>query len=170
MTTRKSVKTTSKSKSSDRQSNDAIALLTQDHRNVEKLFKEFERTEDDESKAELVANICAELTAHTAVEEELFYPAAREALGDDGQDLLDEAEVEHASAKELIAQLQDAAPGEGLYDAKVTVLAEYIRHHVKEEEGELFPKVKRSDLDLESLGAEMQTRKDELRPEPVEEA
>lgn len=164
MATRGSSKATTRSKTASRDSNDAISLLTQDHRNVERLFKQFEGLDDDdENKAELVQTICAELTAHSAVEEEIFYPAAREALGEEGEDILDEAEVEHAGAKELIAQLEEAQPGDDLYDAKVTVLAEYIRHHVKEEEGELFPKLKDSDLDLDALGEELRARKEELR-------
>jgi len=164
MATRKSAKETTKGRSASRESNDAISLLTQDHRNVEGLFKQFEGLDDDdENKVELVRTICAELTVHATIEEEIFYPAAREALGEDGKDVLDEAEVEHAGAKDLIAQLEEAAPGDDLYDAKVTVLAEYIRHHVKEEEGELFPKLKGSDLDLDALGEEMRARKEELQ-------
>jgi hemerythrin superfamily protein len=103
------------------------------------------------------------LTVHATVEEEIFYPAAREIVEE--QDLLDEAEVEHASAKDLIAQIQDMQPEEDLFDAKVKVLGEYIAHHVKEEEKELFPKVRRSKLDLHALGAEMLARKQELMAE-----
>ena len=168
MATSKGSKSTSKSKGAGPEANDAIAILTQDHRNVDKLFKKFESVDGADEKKELVATICEELTLHATVEEEIFYPAAREQLGEDGQDLLDEAEVEHAGAKDLIAQLQDAEPGDELYDAKVTVLSEYIRHHVKEEEGELFPKVKKSDLDLDALGEEMRARKKELRATLVE--
>jgi hemerythrin superfamily protein len=101
-----------------------------------------------------------ELTVHAQLEEEIFYPAAREALEE--QDLLDEAEVEHASAKELIAQLESTKPGAELYDAKVTVLGEYIDHHVKEEEKQMFPKVRKARLDLEELAAQMKARKEAL--------
>ena len=105
---------------------------------------------------------------HATIEEELFYPAAREAEVD--ADLLDEAEVEHASAKELIAQIEAMSPDEDLYDAKVTVLGEYIDHHVKEEEGELFPKCRKSDMDLEGLGEALAARKQELTAEMAEMA
>jgi hemerythrin superfamily protein len=101
------------------------------------------------------------LTAHATAEEELFYPRAREVLGDD-EDLVDEADVEHASAKELIAQIEAGSPDDPLYDAKVKVLGEYIDHHVKEEEGEMFPKIRKSDLDLDAIGEEIAARKAEL--------
>ena len=136
---------------------DAISLLTQDHREVSKLFEAFE--EEDADKAEIATQVCRMLTVHAMVEEELFYPAAREALADDGDDLLDEAEVEHASAKELIAQIEADGQDDDLFEAKVKVLGEYIRHHVAEEEGELFPKVKKADIDLEALGTELEDRK-----------
>lgn len=144
---------------------DAIAMLRADHAKVTKMFKEFERLDDDEAeeKAELVNQICTELTVHTQIEEEIFYPAVREAIEED--DLMDEALVEHASAKELISQLQDMRPGDEHYDAKVTVLGEYIKHHVAEEQDEMFPKVKKSDLDIRALGEEMLARKQELLPQ-----
>jgi len=145
---------------------DAIALLSADHKEVDALFKEYEKLckadADDGEKGLLAAQICAMLTVHATIEEELFYPAARAALEDDGQDLLDEAVVEHASAKDLIAQIEDANPGDELFDAKVQVLGEYIRHHVKEEETELFPKVKKAKADLVALGAALAGRKEEL--------
>jgi hemerythrin superfamily protein len=145
---------------------DAIALLSADHKEVDALFKEYEKLckadADDGEKGLLAAQICAMLTVHATIEEELFYPAARAALEDDGQDLLDEAVVEHASAKDLIAQIEDANPGDELFDAKVQVLGEYIRHHVKEEETELFPKVKKAKADLVALGAALAARKEEL--------
>ena len=110
-----------------RRAPNAINLLTDDHAKVRKMFKQFERMKekmDDSEKAELVQQICMELTLHTQVEEEIFYPAAREAIEE--EDLMDEAEVEHASAKELISQLQGMQPSDELYDAKVTVLGEYV--------------------------------------------
>ena len=116
----------------------------------------------------LATEICRWLTVHATIEEELFYPAAREAEVD--ADLLDEAEVEHASAKELIAQIEAMSPDDDLYDAKVTVLGEYIDHHVKEEEGELFPKCRKSDMDLEGLGEALAARKQELTAEMAEMA
>jgi hemerythrin superfamily protein len=160
-------------KQSTRQSNksaapiDAIALLTTDHKEVKKLFKSYAALVDAETetakKQALALQICATLTVHATIEEEVFYPAAREGL--DEQDLLDEAEVEHASAKDLIAQIEGMEPDDDLYDAKVKVLGEYIDHHVKEEEEELFPKVKRAKLDLEALGGELDARKQELQAE-----
>jgi hemerythrin superfamily protein len=148
---------------------DAIELLTEDHRKVDELFEEYEASKDeadDADKENRVAEICAELTIHASVEEEIFYPAAREALDEDEDtETLDEAEVEHQSIKDLVEQLQAMTPGEELYDAKVKVLAEYVKHHVQEEEGELFPALRGSDLDLSSLGAEIAQRKEELRTE-----
>jgi hemerythrin-like domain-containing protein len=150
---------------------DAITLLTTDHAKVKKLFKQFEdlKEEDgsEEDKSALVAQICNELKVHTEIEEEIFYPAVRKAI-DDG-DLMDEALVEHAGAKELIAQLEDMNPDDELYDAKVTVLGEQIQHHVKEEEGEMFPKAKKAKVDVEALGARMMQRKAELIAETESE-
>ena len=145
---------------------DAFTLLKADHKAVKALFKEFEGLSDDsreDEKRDLVQQICDELTVHAQVEEEIFYPAVRAAIED--ADLLDEAEVEHATAKELIAQLNEMEPGDDLYDAKVTVLSEYIDHHVKEEEGEMFPKAQKSKLDADGLGREMSARKQELKAE-----
>ena len=143
---------------------DAIELLMADHRHVEKLFKEYEKLVENEGsyneKGALAATICAELTVHTQVEEEIFYPAARDIL--DEEDLVDEAVVEHASAKDLIAQLADMSPDDDLYDAKIKVLSELIEHHVEEEEDEMFPKVKKARLNTGSLGSEMAERKQEL--------
>lgn len=144
---------------------DAVQLLTQDHREVEKLFDEYRQLAEqddapDEEKAALAQQICTMLQVHTTIEEELFYPAARDAIEE--QDLLDEAEVEHASAKDLIAQILGGGPAESLYDARVQVLGEYVKHHVKEEEKELFPKVKKSAMDLAALGTEMAERKQAL--------
>jgi len=145
---------------------DAIKLLSADHREVEALFKEFQKTKEDESaNADIVQRICNALSVHAEIEEEIFYPAAHEALSEKGDDLLDEAEVEHASIKTLIEQLRDAKPGEDLYDARVKVLSEYVTHHVREEEGELFPKVTKTDLNLDELGAELMERKAELMGE-----
>jgi hypothetical protein len=154
-------------KASDKQNGqDAIALLTEDHKKVKKLFRDFEKLkEDGESgaKAGLVRQACLELTIHTQIEEEIFYPAAAGAL--DEQDMLNEAEVEHASAKELIAQLQDMQPSDELFDAKFIVLGEYVKHHIKEEEGEMFPQLEKSELDLEELGTQLEQRKQELMEE-----
>ena len=154
-----------KNASTRRRAKDAIALLTEDHKNVQALFKQFEKLQEEDTgkKTQIVSRACAELTIHTTLEEEIFYPAMREALED--QDLLDEAEVEHTSAKELISQLQSMKPGEDLFDAKFTVLGEYVNHHIKEEQQKLFPKAKKSDVDLKALGEEMLTRKQECQRE-----
>ena len=139
---------------------DAIAMLTADHKKVKKLFSEFDKLQEegsDEEKSSIVEQICNELKIHTELEEEIFYPAVRKAIDD--SDLMDEALVEHAGAKDLIAQLEEASPNNDLYDAKVTVLGEQIDHHVKEEEGSMFPKAKKAKLDTEALGATMLKRK-----------
>lgn len=139
---------------------DAIEMLTADHKKVKKLFSDFDKIKEDgsdEDKAALVDQICSELKIHSEIEEEIFYPAVRKAIDD--SDLMDEALVEHAGAKDLIAQLEDASPDDDLYDAKVTVLGEQINHHVKEEEGEMFPKAKKASIDTEALGASMLKRK-----------
>jgi hemerythrin superfamily protein len=148
---------------------DATKLLAADHKEVKALFKEYDKLakkdgSDDEKQA-IAEQICTMLTVHATIEEEIFYPAAREAM--DEQDLLDEAEVEHASAKDLIAQIRGMSPSDELYDAKVKVLGEYIEHHVQEEEKELFPKVRKADLDLKELGASLEARKHELMNQMV---
>lgn len=148
---------------------DALKLLTTDHKDVKALFKRYEKlvkdeAEDDDKHA-LALEICQALTVHATVEEEIFYPAARQALDGD-QDLVDEADIEHASAKELIAQIMSASPvDDGHFDARLKVLGEYIDHHVKEEEGEMFPKIRKTELDLETLGAELAQRKQALMAE-----
>jgi hemerythrin superfamily protein len=142
---------------------DAIALLTADHREVHEMFEQFEQLGDRAraSKEKLKEKICKALIAHTTIEEEIFYPAVREQI-EDGEDMVDEAVVEHAAAKDLIQQLQEMEPDDELFDAKVKVLGEQIDHHVEEEEKEMFPKVKKSGLDLLALGQEMAMRKQEL--------
>ena len=139
----------------------AVAMLTEDHKTVEKIFKQFEKLKkndgDDSEKAELVRSACAALTVHAQIEEDLFYPAMYEAI--DAEDELDEAEVEHATIKSLVSQLEEMKPADELYDATFTVLAEYVRHHVEEEEGEIFPKAKKADLDLQALGEKLLERK-----------
>jgi hemerythrin superfamily protein len=143
-----------------RQPSDAIALLRADHQKVQGLFDQFEKTRSEDRKSSLAEQICQELTVHAQIEEEIFYPAAREVLRD--EDLLDEATVEHQSAKDLIAQIEGSSAGAELFDAKVTVLGEYIKHHVKEEQNELFPKLRKTKLDLKMLGEQLQARKMEL--------
>ena len=146
---------------------DATALLERDHAEVKKLFKQYEKLAEAEAEGEerqaLAERICAMLTVHATIEEEIFYPAAREAEVED--DVLNEAEVEHTSAKDLIAQIQGMGPDDDLYDAKITVLGEYIDHHVQEEEGEMFPKCRRAKMDLAGLAASLAERKAELMAE-----
>jgi hemerythrin superfamily protein len=139
---------------------DAIKLLRDDHREVKKYFKEFEELQDDAEKEALARRICLALTVHARIEEELFYPALRDAIAD--EDLLDEAEVEHASAKQLIAEIQSMGARDRLFEAKVKVLGEYVMHHVDEEENELFPEARDTDVDLKALGAQLSKRKAEL--------
>jgi hemerythrin superfamily protein len=150
---------------------DAIELLTAEHKEVNAMFKEYQKLVDgdksSEEKEALARQICLMLTVHATTEEEIFYPAARDAIDD--EDLLDEAEVEHGSAKELIAQIEAGSPSDPLYDAKVKVLGEYVQHHVKEEEEELFPKVKKAKVDLAGLGQQILVRKEELMPEMAAE-
>ena len=146
---------------------DAIQVLEEDHVKVEKAFEQFEKLgeEDSEQKQQIVSMVLSDLKVHTVIEEELFYPRLLEALSDDDEieDLLDEAEVEHTSAKELIAQIEAMDPEERLYDAKFTVLCEYVKHHVKEERNEIFPKAKKSGIDLDTIGEELENRKMELK-------
>jgi hemerythrin-like domain-containing protein len=144
---------------------DAIVMLREDHKRVSALFRAYGRERDDLSTAEkstLVARICHELLVHATVEEEIFYPAARDALGFAGGDLIDKADVEHATARDLIRQLQDASPHASHYDAKVKVLAEYVRHHVGEEHDDMFPRCRKAGMDLRALGLAMAERRAEL--------
>ena len=148
---------------------DACSLLDADHRKVKKMFKEYEELAGSKSKTsiakkrELADQICLELTVHAQIEEEIFYPALREAFKDSDDALLDEAEVEHASAKDLIAQIRDADEVDDKFDAKVIVLGEYIDHHVKEERNEIFVKARAAHgLDLVAMREQLKARKEEL--------
>jgi hemerythrin superfamily protein len=150
-----------------RQPADACTLLDADHRNVKKMFKEFEPLMASKAKAaaqkrrELADRICLELTVHARIEEEIFYPALRSVIK--AEDLLDEAEVEHASAKNLIAQIQNGSETDPKWCAKVQVLGEYIDHHVKEERGDIFTKARAAKkLDLVAMREQLQARKEEL--------
>jgi hemerythrin-like domain-containing protein len=149
---------------------DAIALLKKDHDEVKAMFKEYEDLGDRAyvAKKKLAEKICLELTKHAIAEEEIFYPAVRADV-DDADDMVDEATVEHASAKDLIAQIHSMDPKDDLYDAKVKVLGEYIDHHVKEEENEMFPEARKAlDVDWIELGERIQARKDEIEEIPPE--
>jgi len=144
---------------------DAIALLKADHRTVEDLFEQFEKASGDGRKQKIAEQICLELTVHATIEEEIFYPAFIEATED--KDLHHEAIVEHDGAKKLIAEIEASGPEDDFYDAKVTVLSEMIKHHVKEEEqpGGMFAEARKSDMDLAALGEQMAARKSELEAE-----
>jgi hypothetical protein len=139
---------------------DAIALLKADHRKVEDLFEKYESARS--KKKDIAQQICLELTIHTIIEEEIFYPACREAGVE--SDMMDEANVEHDGAKVLIAELENGSPDDDYYDAKVKVLSEEIKHHVKEEEkrGGIFTEARKADLDLDALGEQLAARKKEL--------
>jgi hemerythrin superfamily protein len=147
--------------------NDAIDLLDADHVAVKKLFTAYKKLCDGdgspEQKQELADQICQELTVHATIEEEIFYPQVRDAIDDD--DLLDEAEVEHSTAKDLIAQISGMDPEDDKYDAKVTVLGEYIDHHVGEEREQMFVKARKTKLDLVAMAQELAARKAELMEE-----
>lgn len=149
---------------------DACDLLDADHRAVKKMFKEYEELTNSrarsaaQKKMDLARQICQELTVHAQIEEEIFYPALRAAMKD--TDLLDEAEVEHQTAKDLIAQIEAAGEADDKFDAKVKVLGEYIDHHVKEEKNEIFPKARSArKLDLVSMRDQLMERKEELMGE-----
>ncbi|WP_310541348.1 hemerythrin domain-containing protein [Phenylobacterium sp.] len=142
----------------------AISLLKKDHREVDAMFDEYEQLEEDAEKLALFNKIALALKVHTQIEEEIFYPEER---GDVEDDLMDEAYVEHDSAKKLIAEIEAMKPSDQFYDAKVKVLGEYIKHHVKEEEepGGMFSQAKKGDEDLDAMGERMAARKEVLMAE-----
>lgn len=145
---------------------DVIEILIEDHKKVSKFFAEFEKIRhhaNDETKQTLVETACTELVIHTQVEEEYLYPALREVF--DESDLLDEAEVEHNIAKQLIGELESMQPDDELYDAKFTVLGQYVKHHIEEEQNKIFPKITAAKMDFKSLGRSIRQRRDELRSE-----
>ena len=152
-----------KAKAKKAKKQDALELLKRDHADVKKAFKDFEKAKykDPNAAREFLASICKAIEMHAKVEEEIFYPAVRGKIDDD--DLMNEAEVEHNSAKALIAEIEKLSGDDPMLKAHALVLAEYIQHHVKEEENEMFPKVKRAKLDLEGLAEQMLARKDELK-------
>ena len=143
----------------------AFDLLEQDHREVEEWFDEYDelKDSDEDRKAELAEKICFALKVHAQIEEEIFYPRAREATKDD--DLIDEALVEHATVKNLIGEIEEMDVGEELYDAKIRVLGEMVKHHIREEEEELFPELQSAKMDLDAVGKELAERKQELMSE-----
>lgn len=139
---------------------EATALLRADHKLVSDLFEQYEKSRSASKKKELVAQICKELTVHAQVEEEIFYPAVKAALKD--HELIPEANVEHATLKDLIAQVEGVEPDGEMFDAKIKVMSEYVKHHVKEEQNEIFPKARATSLDMTELGDQITARKQEL--------
>ena len=161
-TTKKPVRKTATKKTASKPQ-EATAMLRADHKLVSGLFEEFDKARSPARKKAIVEKICNELTVHAQIEEEIFYPAVKKALKD--HELVPEATVEHASVKDLIAQVQGVEPGDEMYDAKVKVMGEFVKHHVKEEQTQMFPKAKKSGLDMRELGQQMHARKLELMAE-----
>lgn len=135
-------------------------MLRADHKTVSALFAQYEGARSMLKKKALVSRICNELRVHTQIEEEIFYPAVKAALKD--HELVPEANVEHASVKDLIAQVQGKDPDGEMFDAKIKVMSEFVKHHVKEEQNEMFPRAKKTKLDMRALGAQMAERKQQL--------
>ncbi len=140
---------------------EATTLLKADHKLVSGLFEQYEKTRATSRKKALVSQICMELGIHAKAEEEIFYPAVKDALKD--KEMVPEATVEHASLKELMSQIEGKEPDGEMFDAKVKVLSEYVKHHVKEEETEMFPKARKTSLDMKALGEQIAARKAELK-------
>jgi hemerythrin superfamily protein len=160
-------RSTSSARTSRGTRTNALTILRSDHETVDELFGRFEKLKEkggSRQLQDLAAEICQELKIHAQIEEEIFYPAVRDECGD-CEDLLDEAKVEHASLRHLIDEIETESDGQ--FAARVIVLAEYVRHHVREEQNELFPKVRDSDLDLAALGVRLELRKRELKGERV---
>jgi hemerythrin superfamily protein len=164
---RPGARTTARGARRNEPSNDAIALLKADHRKVEDWFAKFEKARGDDRKRALAENICNALRVHTQIEEEIFYPAFYDATGE--EDLHHEAIIEHDGAKKLIAEIESSGPDNDFYDARVTVLSEMIKHHVKEEEQRdgMFAKARASDMDLAAVGRQLAARKAELESSPA---
>lgn len=152
--------TTKKTSASSRQQ-DAIQLLKADHREVERLFKDFQKARGEDRKQQLSERICMELMIHTEIEEEIFYPQCREVLGDD--EIVNESLVEHQAAKDLIGEIRGMAASDEMFDARMQVLQEQIEHHVDEEEKKLFPQIQKTDMDLKGVGRQLAERKEELQ-------
>ncbi|CAN7143326.1 hemerythrin domain-containing protein [Phenylobacterium sp. LjRoot225] len=163
-TTTKRSTTASKSKTAAASGGkDAVALLKADHRAVEKLFSQYETARSEDRKEQIAQQLCLELRVHMQIEEEIFYPTSREFLKD--EDIVNEAIVEHQSAKDLIEQIEGMEPADEMYDAKVTVLQEMIEHHVQEEEKEYFPQTQKTEMDMKAIGEQLAARKEELMDE-----
>ena len=144
-------------------SQDAIALLKEDHRKVEDLFKQFKNADDSRTKLSLAKQICAELDIHAKIEEKVFYPAAKRGAPE-AVDEVNEGIVEHEGIKRLVKQIPTMSASDELFESRMTVLEEYVKHHVKEEESTMFPKIVESDLDLKVLGRKLEAEKGKLQP------
>lgn len=140
----------------------AIALLKEDHKRLKELFESFEKTEDSGKKEKIVGEALKILKVHSAIEEEIFYPTVREALKEEDEEILNEADEEHRVAKTLVKELETEDSSDDHFDAKFTVLAENVRHHIQEEEGELFKQAKETDIDFKQVGELMAARKRQL--------
>jgi hemerythrin-like domain-containing protein len=160
-------KSTQRRASGKRSKTNILSILQDDHKRVQKLFKQFEKAdrEDSEALREIVERACADLELHAALEEEIFYPALREAIDEEDMEMMEEARVEHDTAKQLIAQLRALQSGDARYAAMFTVLGEYVKHHVEEEESEIFKHARRAKLDLEALGEALQERRSQMQDE-----
>jgi hemerythrin superfamily protein len=158
----RSIEMATRKQQQDKGGTDAVTLLKKDHDEVNRMFEEFESADEDR-KFELAAEICQSLTVHATIEEEVFYPQVREAI--DAEDLMLEAEIEHDSAKYLIERIQEGEVDEVQLSAMIKVLKEYVSHHINEEQRKIFPRVKRTELDLEAIGRELMERKAELESE-----
>lgn len=154
------METATKKRAAPPKHQEATAILRADHKLVSGLFADYEATNSVARKKQLVAQICQELSVHAQVEEEVFYPAVKAALDD--HELIPEAVVEHATLKDMIAQVEGIEPDGEMFDAKIKVLSEYVKHHVKEEHNEMFPKARSTDLDMRALGDQLVQRKKEL--------
>ncbi len=164
---RKSSRSKSANQNKERQqaARNAFDVLEEDHREVEEWFDEYDELKDTDEhrKGELAEKICHALKVHAQIEEEIFYPRARAATRDD--DLIDEAIVEHATVKNMIAEIEEMDAGEDLFDAKIRVLGEMVKRHIREEEEELFPELQSAKMDLDAVGKELAERKQELMSE-----
>lgn len=157
--------TAEKQVKANQKAQDAIKMLRADHKLVNDLFEEYEKARSVKKKKELVEQICSELTIHALLEEEIFYPAVKRALKD--KELVPEATVEHGTLKQLIAEVEGKEPDGEMFDARIKVMGEYVKHHVKEEQNEMFPKAKSTKLDMVELGALMMERKEQLLAQAV---
>jgi len=149
-----------------KKSPDAVDMLKADHKKVKELFSEFEDADSPKEQKRIADEAMMELKIHTVLEEEIFYPTVRREI-DDEDKIMEEADEEHHVAKMLIAELEQMQEDDEHFEAKFTVLAESVRHHIKEEEGEMLPRAKKTDVDMKALGEKMMERKEQLKSEGI---